>query len=119
MNSRHNFAGGAALNLDYNLPFSFAAGLTVTASNNFVEITVIEGAALFRRYFPRNTHTGFFVQADLGAFFFIEDKEMTPLFLGGLRGGFRMPLGKFYVEPYGRLGYPSVFGVGALAGIRF
>jgi len=31
MNSRENFAGGAALGFDYNIARSFAAGLTVTA----------------------------------------------------------------------------------------
>jgi len=120
MNSRENFAGGAVLGFDYNIARSFAAGLTVTGSSNFSGIVVMEPAALFRWYFLGNGHTGLFVQADAGAWLVLEDGDFTPLFLGGLRAGFRVPLGSsFYIEPYGRGGYPFVFGVGLLAGFRF
>jgi hypothetical protein len=119
MNARENFAGGALLSFDCNLPRSFAIGLNVTASINFSDITVIEPATFFRWYFLGG-HNGFFVQADLGAYLIFENDDLTTLFLGGLRGGFRFPLGKsFYVEPFGRIGYPFAFGVGALAGIKF
>ena len=119
MNSRYNFAGGAVLGFDLNLPYSFAAGLTVTASSNFAGIAVIEPAALFRWYFFSNGHTGLFAQADVGAYLVLEDGELTPLFMGGLRVGFRFPLGEmFFIEPYGRAGYPFVFGIGVTAGIR-
>jgi len=123
MNSRKNFAMGAALGFDYNLPvakFPFATGVTLTASTNFSGFSVLEPAALFRWYFLGKGHTGFFTQADVGAFLVFENGDFIPMFLGGLRGGFRMPLGSmFYAEPYGRLGYPFAFGIGALAGIRF
>lgn len=119
MNARVNFAAGAVLGFDVNLSASFALGLTVTASNNFSGITVIEPAALFRWY-VLGGYGGFFVQADGGAYLILEDGGLTPLFDGGLRAGFRLPLAKsFYLEPYGRMGYPFVFGIGALAGIRF
>jgi hypothetical protein len=119
MNSRENFAGGAIISFDYNLPHSFALGLSVTASSNFSGITVIEPAALFRWYFLGG-YGGFFVQADAGAYLVLEDGELTPMFLGGLRGGFRLPLGSsFYLEPYGRIGYPFAFGIGAIAGVKF
>jgi len=119
MNSRENFAVGAALGFDYNIARSFAAGLTVTGSSNFSGIAVIEPAALFRWYFLGNGHTGFFAQADAGAYLVLEDGDITPLFLGGLRAGYRLPLGSsFYIEPYGRAGYPFAFGVGLLAGVR-
>jgi len=119
MNSRVNFAGGGVLAFDYALPHSFAVGLNVTASNNFSGITVIESAVLFRWYFLGG-YTGFFVQADGGASFLLEDGEFSHVFLGGLRGGFRLPLkSKFYLEPYGRIGYPFAFGVGVLTGIKF
>jgi len=119
MNSRENFAGGAVLAFDYPLPHSFAVGLNATASSNFSGITVIEPAALFRWYFLGGQN-GFFVQADCGAYLILEDGEFTAMFLGGLRGGFRVPLKtNFYIEPYGRIGYPFAFGVGALAGIKF
>jgi len=123
MSSRSNFAGGAVLGFDYNLPIDaapFAAGVTVTASSNFYGIAVIEPAAMFRWYFLGEGHTGFFAQADVGAFLIIEDGDLIPLFLGGLRAGYRLPLGSmFFVEPYGRAGYPFMFGIGALAGIKF
>jgi hypothetical protein len=118
MNSRHNFAGGAVLSLDFNLPSQFALGLTATGSDNFNGINVIEGAVLLRRYFLNNGHTGLFAQADAGIFIILEDGELTSLPLFGIRGGFRHPLGSFfYIEPYGRLGYPFAFGIGLLAGI--
>jgi hypothetical protein len=119
MNSRENFAGGAALCFDYNLPHSLALGITVTASSNFYGITVIEPSALFRWYFLGG-YSGLFIQADLGCFMILEESDFTPLFDGGLRCGYRLPLGKSgYLEPYGRIGYPFAFGVGALVGIRF
>jgi hypothetical protein len=116
MNARENFAGGAALSFDYSFLGSFAAGVNVTASSGFSGNAVIEPAALFRWHF----FGGFFAQADLGAYLVLEDNDVTPLFLGGLRAGFRMPLGSlFYVEPYGRTGYPFMFGLGVMGGILF
>jgi hypothetical protein len=120
MNSRENFAAGAALGFDYNLASSFALGLAVTGSSNFSGIAVIEPAAIIRWYFLSSGDTGLFAQADLGCFMILEDGGLTPLFAGGFRGGFRLPFGKpLYVEPYGRIGYPFAFGIGALVGIRF
>ena len=128
MNSGENFAGGLSLGFDYNLPISaapFAVGVSVSGSNNFYNSGVIEGSGLFRWYFlnlgnSNHRFTGFFAQADLGAFFIFENDKTTPLFMGGLRGGYRLPIGPlFFVEPYGRLGYPFAFGIGAIAGVRF
>ena len=120
MNSRDNFAAGAVIGFDYNLPNSFAVGLTVSGSTNFSGIAVIEPAALFRWYFLDDRHSGFFAQIDAGTYLVLEDSEVSVLFLGGLRGGLRLPLGqRFFVEPYGRIGYPFFFGIGALAGMRF
>ena len=118
MNSRKNFAGGLVIGFDYMVSHNYAAGLLFTASHNFNGFTSIEPAALFRWYFLKSGGTLFFAQAEAGAFIFFEDGETTPLFLGGLRGGFRKPMGSFYVEPYGRIGYPFTFGIGILAGIR-
>jgi hypothetical protein len=119
MNSRENFAGGAVLSFDYALPHSLALGINVTASSNFGGITVIEPAALFRWYFLGG-YGGFFLQADCGAYLIFEDEELTAMFLGGLRGGFRFPIKtNFYIEPYGRIGYPFAFGIGVSAGIKF
>ena len=128
MDSRENFGLGVSLSFDCKLPINaapFAAGFTASYSNNFYGITTIETAALFRWYFGgaigmTDGFEGFFVQADLGAFFLLDNSEATPYFLGGLRAGYRFPLGTmFYAEPFGRLGYPFAFGIGALAGITF
>ena len=116
MNAPENFAGGAVLGLDYRFMESFAAGFHFTFSTNFDGIAVMEPAALFRWYFLGP----FFVQGDLGAFIVFDLGEMDVRFLGGLRAGMRIPLGEmFYVEPYGRLGYPFMFGIGAIAGVKF
>lgn len=124
MNARENFAAAAMMSADYNLPFSFAAGLNFAVSSNFQNITIVEPAAMFRWYFLRDKfvghdHSGFFAQADLGISMVVEQDGASPMFMGGLRGGFRLPLTElFYVEPYGRIGYPFAFGIGALAGVR-
>ena len=120
MNSRDNFAAGAVLALDFNLGSSFAVGINATASSNFDGIFVIEPAAMFRWYFIGSGHSGLFAQADIGASLILEDGDTTPMFLGGLRAGLRLPLGdKFFIEPFGRVGYPFAFGIGGLVGIRF
>jgi hypothetical protein len=120
MNSRENFAMGAVIAFDYSLGSSFAVGLNTTVSSNFFGITVVEPAALFRWYFLGSDHNGWFVQADAGAYLVLEDSDITTLFMGGLRGGFRLPFGDtFFIEPFGRIGYPFAFGFGILAGIKF
>jgi hypothetical protein len=120
MNARENFAGGATLGLDFNLPKTlFALGLTATASYNFEGFITMEPMAMFRWYSPGGS-TGFFVQADAGAFLILEQGEfISPMALGGIRAGFRLPLGeRMYLEPYGRAGYPFMFGIGLVGGVR-
>jgi len=120
MNSPSFFAVGAPLNLIFNLPGSTALGLSFTGSMNFAGIYVLEPAFLIRRYFSRDIHSGFFLQFDVGASIVMEETGITPMINSGLGVGYRLPLGSaFYVEPYGRLGYPFAFGLGAMAGIRF
>ena len=122
MNSRYNFAMGGVYGFDVNLPESIALGFTVTGSNNLNGITVLEPAALFRLYFlgRGSEHKGFFAQTDIGAFLIFEEGDIKPMILGGLRGGYRfIPVSHFYVEPYGRIGYPFAFGIGVMAGITF
>ena len=122
MHSRFNFAMGGALNFDITIDDGFAAGIGFSGSNNFTGITTLAAGGLFRAYIPGKKNFGFFIQTDIGAFFILEDKEVTTMFMNGLRAGYRFLLGqdkKFYVEPYGRLGYPSAFGIGVLGGLRF
>jgi len=122
MNSRENFAGGIALSLDYQLPIEairLSAGLTVTASYNFTDTFVLETTAMARWYFLGADHTGLFAQVDLGVHLITERDVSVILFEGGIRAGYRLLLGdSFYIEPYGRFGYPYFMGIGVLAGMR-
>ena len=120
MNSRHNFAGGAILTFDYKLPRFAAVGILLGGSSNFKNTHIIEPAVLFRAYFQEYEFTGFYFQCELGASFIHEDGDLWTVPLVGYGGGYRLPLGpSFYIEPYGRLGYPFAFGIGLIAGIRF
>ena len=118
MNSRSNFAGGMIFAFDCNINQHIALGLNATASYDFAGIVVIEPAALFRWYCLQKL--GLYLQADLGAYLILEDNETKPMFSGGLRLGWRFMFGKtFFLEPYARVGYPHMFGVGAMIGVRF
>ncbi|MDR1870074.1 MAG: autotransporter outer membrane beta-barrel domain-containing protein [Treponema sp.] len=126
--SRNMFSEGAVFGLDFNLPNSYgAAGVTMSASYNFDGMLVLEPAVLIRFYFPfrGQTDTGFFGQADVGACIIIEegilqDGDIILLFSMGLRAGYRFLLNKrFIIEPYARITYPSVFGIGVTAGVKF
>ena len=142
MNSGENFALGFIFGADYNLPIEaapFAAGLNFGVNINSGGVA-LEPAAMFRWYFLGRRHTkfyeetegssfkgsfrpaydGFFVQADLGVTIILENDDAAARFLGGARAGYRIPLKwNLYVEPYGRFGYPFMFGFGALAGMKF
>jgi len=122
MNARHNFAGGLTLSADYQLPISanqFAAGLIISGSHNFSDTGVMETIGMFRWYFMGDDYTGFFAQADVGIHFITEEHAPPVLFHVGVRAGYRIPLtDMFYIEPYGRFGYPYFLGLGVLAGMR-
>jgi len=109
------------LGFDYNLPTAIplAVGVSIIGSTNFSGIYVAEFTGLFRWYFLGRGYDGFFAQANVGYNLALQEGSPMPL-IGELRAGYRFPLGKMvYVEPYGRAGYPAVWGVGVMAGIRF
>ena len=124
-NSRENFAGGAVLNFGFKVGSYFAFGINATASYDFQNTFVIEPGAFLRWYFSswyslKRDFTGWFLQGDGGASIIIEDGETIPLFKGGGRIGYSFPIGRvFFLETYLRGGYPFMFGVGVLAGVRF
>ena len=120
MDSRHLFALGAVLGINYNITEMFAMGLSVEASTNFDHIRTIEPMANIRLYFYENNIGNFFGQVDMGAFFFYEDGyDVYPMPLFGVRAGFRRTLGPlFYLEPSFRAGYPFALGLELMAGIR-
>lgn len=119
-NSWEGVAMGAALNFDFNFGGVFGLGINVTASYDFFGgLVTLEPAVLFRWYIISENYTGLFLQADVGAYLFLNE-EINPTITGGLRLGYCIPLGgSFYIEPYGRAGYPFVYGVGVTMGFRF
>ena len=121
MNSHHNFAGATVLSFDYSLPsVPLALGINASSSYNFSQTVVLEASPFLRWYFPGSKHTGLFVQADAGFTYIMEDTDRYPMFMGGLRMGYRLSLGSlFFIEPFARGGYPFVFGIGLSAGLRF
>jgi len=121
MNSPYNFAGGISLGIHYNISRSLAIGLTITGSSNFFGFYVIEEPALLIRWYClEEDHTGVFFQTDVGGALTVQGSKVSPYFLGGIRGGYRLPLGSsFFIEPYGRVGFPFAFGLGVMGGVSF
>ena len=120
MNSRHNFAGGTFFNFDYQLPRFASLGFSLGVNSNFDNIHIIEPVFLFRAYRAEDEFAGLFFQSELGASFIFEDEELTRRPRIGFGTGYRILLGSsFFVEPYGRIGYPFAFSLGVAGGIRF
>ena len=120
MDSRHDFAIGAVLGLTYNLFDNFAMGFDVSGSSNFGNIHTLEPYVFLRYYLQNKSYAGFFIQADAGVFLLFENEDFSPEPLFGFGGGYRHHFGSsFYLEPYGRLGYPYAFGIGLMVGICF
>jgi len=123
-NSPLRYAGGMLLGFDFHLPVSIApltAGFTTTFSYNSNGLVTTEPLGLFRWYFTGKEHKGWFAQADIGLSISREEGTVSDAtFMGGIRGGYRLPLGNSnYVEPYARFGYPFLFGIGVATGVRF
>jgi len=67
-------------------------------------------------------NTGLFLQAEGGIVLFAyEDLGITGYWslVGGIRAGWRIPIGKIYIEPSIHGGYPYMFGAGLSLGMRF
>ncbi|AEF83703.1 conserved hypothetical protein [Treponema primitia ZAS-2] len=122
MNARTLFSLGGILGANYAIKSSFAAGIKNGFSYNFNEIVVLEPEGFFRWYFLQGEAGSIFLQGDLGASFIFADSRLYMLPLGGISGGIRIYLKNsenFFLEPYGRLGYPFVFGIGITGGYSF
>ncbi|MCL2069585.1 MAG: hypothetical protein FWH19_01190 [Treponema sp.] len=118
--SRHDFAGGIPVNIIYDIHRDFSLGLNVTGSYNFFSMEALELSILARSYIDKNRRLGTFIQGEMGAFIIFEEEGITPMPLLGFHLGYRHLLTRlFYLEPYGRLGYPFGFGIGLTAGILF
>ncbi|MDR1230791.1 MAG: hypothetical protein LBK61_05260 [Spirochaetaceae bacterium] len=124
---------GGRIGEDYRFgeQFSFGSSFLLSSDGDF---TTLEFSANLRYYLFRNESSlikhynwaavfHFFVQAEGGAGIFItEDNTPQALLMGGLAIGSRIALGRlssFYIEPYARIGYPYILGVGVLGVYRF
>ena len=132
MNSGSEFGVGVMAALGFNFGRYWAVGLMAKGSHDFSSAWVLEGGGVVRAYFSGRSpwqgefHSGLFAQAEGGVHYIMEDNvymyegESLLRPMGGLRVGYRFLLGPvIYLEPYGRGGYPFLWGAGAIAGVRF
>ena len=121
MNANSNHTGALALAYDFNFGKSSAFGVNMAACTNFSGFTAIQPAVMYRWYiWGIESHTGIFMQADIGAYIMLLNVDVFTNFLAGLRAGYRISLGSmFYLEPYIKAGYPFMIGIGVTAGLRF
>jgi hypothetical protein len=136
MNTNKGWAFGRSISVDIQLFKYVIMGTTLTISDDFKQFTAIE-PAFFVRWHPPLTAFPFlkkavfldvkdgvfFVQGDIGISVVIGffDRNVAPMFLGGLTLGFRFPFqnGDYFVEPFIKSGYPFLFGAGMRFGCRF
>jgi hypothetical protein len=124
---------GAKLVGDYRFGEILSVGTSSLVSNDGV-LTTLEFSGNIRYYFLRDEENlikyynlvstfHLFLQAEVGAAVFIDEaNRLQPHLMVGLAAGSRIALsryGSFYVEPYLRIGYPHIFGVGILGVYRF
>jgi len=134
LNSGSDFGVSVIAAFDFNFSDYWAAGLTVKGSHDFSSAWVVESGGFLRRYIPgdptqlKEKHSGFFFQADVGFHLIAEDNvfmnegDRLLRFTAGVRSGYRFlpgQAGRFYIEPFVRVGYPFLWGAGLLGGIRF
>jgi hypothetical protein len=119
MNTRTSAALGGTASADYGIIPNLAAGIRFGFSHNFDQIMTLEPELFVRWYFWELKGLFFFAQAGLGTAVIFEDKAAHPAVLGDIGVGLRIPLNRWYVEPYLRTGYPFIWGAGLSAGYRF
>jgi len=125
MNALENFANAFVVGFDLGLPGNapFAAGISVTGGSDFSGVDTLELSALFRWYFARcggAAREGWFAQTNLGGMLIRADGDAPLALVAEARAGFRQPMGtNFFIEPYARVGFPVLLGVGVVGGVRF
>ena len=116
------FGGGVAFGWSFN---GKGVGISLLYAQDAEKFIFLEALAHFRYYLLRaKSNTGLFLQAEGGVVLFAYKKyykEIRNHFIpaAGLCAGWRFPLGRWYIEPAIRGGYPYIFGAGVSAGIRF
>jgi hypothetical protein len=120
-NTKENAAIAGVLTNDFALNARFSIGTRLGFSHNLSDTGTLEAEVMFRVYFfPRNS-SGPFIQAGGGlSHIFRRDDtrdDMSTEFLYGGTLGWRFRLGSVYFEPYGRGGYPFIWGGGLVMGV--
>jgi hypothetical protein len=122
MNTTEGYALGRTLSIEAQWFKYVVTGFELIVSSDFRQFISISPGLFGRWYFYDLGFKGggFFVQADLGATVALDAWVPWIFVLGGVTSGFRLPYleGDYYLEPYVRVGYPYLWGVGVKAGGR-
>jgi hypothetical protein len=120
-NTEENAAIAGVLTNDFALNSRLTIGTRLGFSYNFADLGTLEAGIMFRVYFLSRNSSGPFIQADGGlSHIFRRDDAHDDMFTEFLYGGtlgWRFRLGSVYFEPYGRGGYPFIWGGGLVMGI--
>jgi hypothetical protein len=102
---------------DFAINSHISIGSRLGFSYDLTDVGTLEAGIMFRVYFLSWNSSGPFIQADGGLSYIFWHDDMFREFLYGGTLGWRFHLGSFYIEPYGRGGYPFVWGGGLVLGI--
>jgi hypothetical protein len=120
-NTREKTAIAGVLTNDFAINTRISIGTRLGFSYNFAGLGTLEAGIMFRVYFLSWNSSGPFAQADGGlSHIFWRDDTHDDMFTEWLYGGtlgWRFRLGPVYFEPYGRGGYPFMWGGGLVMGI--
>jgi formylglycine-generating enzyme required for sulfatase activity len=114
---------GGTLTAEVGFAFNFSAGLRSITSYSLNRTLSFENT-LFGRWYIGNRWENFwrrlFIEVDLGIAVLVREQTGHSAFAGGAVAGLRFPWGDhWYIEPYLRVGYPSILSAGAMIGYRF
>ena len=116
--TRNGTAVGGSILFGFDLNPKIATGVKGSFFHNMDTIISIEPTVFFR-FYPL-TDMGLFIQANAGGAILIELGEWFPSAAGGLTAGWRSRFARnWFVEPFGRFGYPYMWGAGLTAGYLF
>jgi hypothetical protein len=120
MNSLRFYALSEVAAIHYDFSDHMAVGLKAGVSENFGATVTLETEAFWRIYPVKFRWGTVFAQVSLGESFIFDDSYFYPMLLCGFTAGVHIPIKDlFYIEPYARFGYPYMWGMGAVGGIRF
>jgi hypothetical protein len=123
LRARGDYRFGEMLAIGTSFLFCSEKDLTTLEFSGNVRYYLLRDEASLIKFYNMMSVFHFFLQAEGGAAAFIDEKNsLQPHFMGGIAAGSRIALdrvGSFYIEPYLRLGYPYIFGVGVVGVYRF